>query len=121
MALVERFVADTAAWDKSLKNAVFELNRVTAEVQKQGKSFTAASKEDIEFARSLGQIQTKAKDVRGQMSELNSALVNMKTRFNQLSAAEKQSQFGKALQGSITQVEARMKDLSSAKLCTISA
>lgn len=114
MALVERFVADTASWDKSLKNAVFELNRVTAEVQKQGKSFAAASKEDIEFARSLGQIQTKAKDVRGQMGELNSALVNMKTRFNQLSAAEKQSQFGKALQGSITQVEARMKDLGAA-------
>jgi len=121
MALVERFIADTAAWDKSLKNAVFELNRVTAEVQKQGKSFAAASKEDIEFARSLGQIQTKAKDVRGQMSELNSALVNMKTRFNQLSAAEKQSQFGKALQGSITQVEARMKDLSSAMPQTTSS
>lgn len=121
MALVERFIADTAAWDKSLKNAVFELNRVTAEVQKQGKSFAAASKEDVEFARSLGQIQTKAKDVRGQMSELNSALVNMKTRFNQLSAAEKQSQFGKALQGSITQVEARMKDLSSAMPQTTSS
>lgn len=121
MALVERFIADTAAWDKSLKNAVFELNRVTAEVQKQGKSFSAASKEDIEFARSLGQIQTKAKDVRGQMSELNSALVNMKTRFNQLSAEEKQSQFGKALQGSISQVEARMKDLDAAMPQTTSS
>lgn len=121
MALVERFVADTASWDKSLKNAVYELNRVTAEVQKQSKSFQSASKEDIEFARSLGQIQTKAKDVRGQMSELSGALTNMKTRFNQLSAAEKESQFGKALQGSIVQVESRMKELNAAMPQTTSS
>jgi prophage DNA circulation protein len=89
--VIVRFDVKSDAYENKLKRATSSLQEMTAKAQQQGRAIATANEKNIEFARSLGNMQTVATSVRGKMSELTAAFENAAHSYNRLSAAEKNS------------------------------
>lgn len=111
--VITRLKVESSEYDKKIKRAANELNRMTHEAEVNGTKIATANKENIALAQSLGKMATVSSNTRGKMSELTAAIEAATIQYNRLTAAEKQGQFGKALNTSITQLQGRLKTLSS--------
>lgn len=109
--VITRLKVESSEYESKIKRASQSLNEMSHAAEVEGNKIATANKENIAMAQSLGKMQTVATSARGKMSELSSAIESATLMYNRLSAAEKQGQFGKALNASITQLKGRLKDL----------
>lgn len=109
--VITRLKVESSEYDSKIKRATQSLNEMAHAAEVEGKKIATSNKENIAMAQSLGKMQTVATSARGKMSELSSAIESATLMYNRISAAEKQGQFGKALNASITQLKGRLKDL----------
>ena len=111
--VITRLKVESSEYDKKIKRAANELNRMTHEAEVNGTKIATANKENIALAQSLGKMATVSTTARGKMSELSSAIEAATIQYNRLSAAEKQGQFGRALNASIGQLQTRLAGLKT--------
>ena len=111
--VVTRLRVESSEYDSRIKRAAQSLNEMTTAAEREGNKIATANKENIALAQSLGKMATVSTTARGKMSELSSAIEAATIQYNRLTAAEKKGQFGKALNTSITQLQGRLKTLSS--------
>ena len=109
--VITRLKVESSEYDSKIKRATQSLNEMTTAAEKEGNKIATANQKNIAMAQSLGKMQTVATSARGKMSELSSAIESATLMYNRLSAAEKQGQFGRALNASITQLQGRLKGL----------
>lgn len=109
--VITRLKVESSQYDAKIKRATASLNEMTTAAEKEGNKIATANKENLALAQSLGKMATVSTTARGKMGELSSAIESATLMYNRLSAAEKQGQFGKALNASITQLKGRLKDL----------
>jgi len=64
----------------------------------------------VEFARSLGKMETVSTSARGQLNELTKAFTEMSFRYEKMTEAEKNGEFGKALKSSLDELKGRISD-----------
>ena len=67
---IARLKVDSQEYDNKIKNAVQGLQHLERSARDAGKSLNDASKEQVEYVRSLGNMETKATSARGKLSEL---------------------------------------------------
>lgn len=110
---IVRFHAESSELDNKLKKAVDQFQRVEKEVRRTGATFAVADEKELEFIRSLGQMQTKATSAKGKVAELTNAFTDLSVMYKRMSDEEKKSMTGQALSQSLDQLKTRIKDAST--------
>ena len=111
--VITRLKVESSEYDSKIKRATQSLNEMTTAAERQGNKIATANKQNIALAQSLGKMQTVSTTARGKMSELSSAIEAATIQYNRLTAAEKQGQFGRALDASITKLRGRLAGLKN--------
>ena len=116
--LITRLKVESNEYDSKIKRAAQSIQSMEQACRKVGGTFQVVEKEQLEFVRGLGQMETVSKNARGRIGELSAAFVDLRAQYNRLSQEEKNSPFGKALNESLNQLKTRVKD-AKAELATI--
>ena len=106
--LITRMRLDSAEYDQKIKRAQQNLLAFEQQCRKNGQSMVSMKKENIEYVRALGQMETVSKTARGRLNELTSAFTELSVQYKRLTDEEKQSNFGKALSDSLGQLKTRI-------------
>ena len=107
---VIKLKVDSAEYESKLKRATSGLSHLEESLRKSGKAFTDVDKEQLKYVQSLGKMETVSKSAKGRVGELSTAFVELKSQYNRLTEAEKQSPYGKELLKSLEQLKTRIRE-----------
>ena len=102
-----KLVIDDKEYEASIKSAQQGMKHLQQSLESAGKTFNDCDKQVVAYARAIGQMETRSKTAQGKVSELSQAFVNLKTQYQQMGDAAKNSRVGEALAASIEQVKQR--------------
>ena len=105
-----RLRVDSAEYNNKLKQATEQLTRYADGCRKAGGTLQYVDDNVVEFARSLGKMETSATSARGQLAEMTKAFTEWSVRYNKMTDEEKKGEFGKALSQSLDQLKGRIQD-----------
>ena len=108
--VITRLKLESGEYDSKIKRATQGLLQMEQECRKVGGTLAILEKDQIEFVKGLGQMQTVSKNTRGSLSELSSAYTELAMQYKRLTDEEKKGDFGKALSSSLDQLRKRIKD-----------
>lgn len=111
--VVTRLKVESSEYDSKIQRAAKGIQALEAATRRAGKTMADANKDDIAFVKSLGQMETVSTSAKGKVAELSQAFVNLTVQYNNLTKAEKSSQFGKAMSSSLDQLKGRIKGLNA--------
>lgn len=111
--VVTRLKVESSEYDSKIQRAAKGIQHLEDATRRAGKTMADASKDDIAFVKSLGKMETVSNSAKGKVSELSQAFVNLTVQYNNLTKAEKSSQFGKAMSQSLDQLKGRIKGLNA--------
>ena len=117
--VIARMRLESQDFDNKLKSATANLQHMEREVRRTGATFEYADKEEVEFLRSLGSMETKAMDAKGKIKELSNSYKELAMMYDRMSEAEKKGSGGRALAGSLEQLKTRLND-TKASLANVS-
>lgn len=109
-----RLRVDSDQFDTRIKSATSSLLRMEEECRKVQGTFAVVEKEQLNFARSLGDMSTRSKTATGKIAELKSSITELSLMYRRLTDEEKQSPFGQALSSSIDKLKNRLKESQNA-------
>ena len=108
--VITRFKLETTQYDSKIKNAAKELSDVAKAAKSAGADFERFTKDNMEAARSLGNIATSSTNAKDRAKELVGAFNDVARSYNQLTKEQQQSDFGKAMAQSLTQLQQRIRE-----------
>lgn len=110
MASLLELGVSTGKWDSGLKKAQQSLNNF---VSSQG-GFTQALEKNSEsmtkFVSMMGNMESKAKTMRGQLSEYRNSFEQLTLAYQKLTDEEKKGEFGQALSQTLDQLKTKIAD-----------
>ena len=92
---------ESGEYEQKLKRAADGLQRFGEEAHQVGKAIDLADKEQANYIRMIGQMETVNRSARGKINELSNAFVELSSQYRHLTDEEKNSPFGEALSSSI--------------------
>lgn len=107
--VITRFKLETTQYDSALRDASQGLAKLTQQLQMAGKDFSTFADKHVEAARALGQVESGATKTRDKLRDLVNAYNNVAKSYNNLTEEQKKSDFGKAMAGSLEQLQQRIK------------
>jgi len=107
---IVRLKVDSSEYDNKIKRAAQGLQQLGTSLHQAGKSFVDADKDQIEFVKQLGKMETVTKTAKGSLGEMTQSFTNLRMQYKQMTDAEKQSPFGKALNQSLSELKGRIKE-----------
>ena len=116
---VVKLRVDSQEYDAKIRRAADGLRAFGENCQKAGESVAKADKDTLEYVRSIGQMETVSKTVRGKIGEMTTAFTELSVQYKNLTDEEKKSQFGVALSQSLDQLRTRIGE-SKAQLQEVS-
>ena len=108
--IITRFKLETTQYDSKLKTAAKELADFGKTAKSSGRDFDDFTSKQIEAARGIGRMATTATDAKQKTKELVGAFNDLARSYNQLTDEQKQSDFGKAMSSSLTQLQQRIRE-----------
>jgi len=108
--VITRFKLETTQFDSRIKSAAKELTNITKSATAAGQEFSRYTKSSVDAAKALGSIATSSSDAKGKLKELVSSFNDVAKAYNNLNEQQKKSDFGKALSGSLEQLQARIRE-----------
>lgn len=114
--VITRLIVDSQDYDNKIKRAAQGLQHYADACKKAGGTLEFVDDEAMEFARSLGKMQTAANTAREKVLEYNNAIIGLVATYREMTDAEKSGEFGKALAASIDELKAKaaqLKDIMS--------
>ena len=108
--VITRFKLETTQFDSKLRDAAKGLQEVTRVAKAGGKDFVNFSQKAIESARALGQTASGATNVKDKVKDLVGSFNDAAQAYNSLSQAQQQSDFGKELANSLSQLKTRITE-----------
>ena len=108
--VITRLKIESGEYDSKIKRATQGLLQMEQECRKVGGTLSTLEKDQKEFVRSLGQMQTVSQSARGKVAELSAAYTELRVQYNRLTDAEKKGDFGKALSSSLSQLKTRITE-----------
>ena len=108
--VITRFKLETTAFDSKLKQAAKGLSDYSKTATQAKEGFNQFTKANVEAARSLGSMQTSSVKTKDKVKELVAAYNEAARAYNQLSKEQQNSDWAKALAGSLSQLQQRIKD-----------
>lgn len=101
---------ESGEYEQKLRRAADGLQRFGEEAHQVGKAIDLADKEQANYIRMIGQMETVNRSARGKINELSNAFVELSSQYRHLTDEEKNSPFGEALSSSIEQLKQRVQD-----------
>ena len=114
--VITRLIVDSQDYDNKIKRAAQGLQHYADACKKAGGTLEFVDDEAMEFAKSLGKMQTAANTAREKVLEYNNAIIGLVATYREMTDAEKSGEFGKALAASIDELKgkaAQLKDIMS--------
>lgn len=108
--VITRFKLETTQYDSKIKNAAKELSDVAKAAKSAGSDFERFTKDQLAAARALGTIATSSANAKDKAKELVTAFNDVARSYNQLTDAQKKSDFGKAVADSLTTLQQRIRE-----------
>ena len=105
-----RLRLESSEYDNKIKRAVSGLMQMEAECRKVGGTLAVLEKDQIDYVKSLGNMETVSRTARGRISELSNAYVELAVQYRRLTDEEKKGDYGKALNSSLAQLKGRLND-----------
>lgn len=111
--VITRLKLESGEYDSKIKRATQGLLQMEQECRKVGGTLAILEKDQTEFIKSLGKMQTVSTNARGKLTELTNAFTELSVQYNRLTKEEKQGDFGRALSSSLVQLKTRIRDARS--------
>lgn len=108
--VITRLKLDSGEYDNKIKRAVSGLMQMEAECRKVGGTLAVLEKDQLDYVKSLGNMETVSRTARGRISELSNAYVELAVQYRRLTDEEKKGDYGRALNSSLTQLRGRLND-----------
>ena len=105
-----RLKVESQEYDSKLKQATQGLTRYVDECRKVGGTLEVVEKDTLAYVRALGQMDTTSRTATGKLAEMKKTFTELSAQYKQMTDAEKQSPFGKALAASLDQLKVRIQD-----------
>jgi hypothetical protein len=106
--VITRLKLESNEYDSKIKRATQGLLQMEQECRKVGGTLAVLEKDQLEFVKGLGQMETVSKSARGKLSELTQAYTELAMQYKRLTDEEKNGDFGKALSASLEQLKQRI-------------
>ena len=97
-------------YDNKLKRAADSIQRYADQCRKAGGTLEYVDEGMVEFARSLGKMETLSKSARGSVAELTKAYTDMAVEYNKMTEAEKNNPYGQAIKSSLDELKVRIQN-----------
>ena len=111
--VVTRLVVESKEYDSKIARATSGLTQFEKKCREVGGTLEFVEKEDLDFVKALGQMETVSSSAVGSLSELKKAFTELSVQYKNLTDAEKQSPYGQALSASLDQIKDRIGTLST--------
>ena len=108
--VVTRLVVESKEYDSKIARATQGLTQFEKKCREVGGTLEFVEKEDLDFVKALGQMETVSSSATGKLSELKKAFTELSVQYKNLTDAEKQAPYGKALAASLDQLKGRIKN-----------
>ena len=108
--VITRFKLETTQFDSKIKNAAKELSDIAKTAKGAGADFDRFTQQNMAAARALGTIATSSTNAKDRAKELVGAFNDVARSYNQLTQEQQQSDFGKAMAQSLTQLQQRIRE-----------
>ena len=105
-----RLKVESSEYDAKLKKAAEGIRHLADVAHKSGGELTGLEKAEIDYIRSLGEMETKSRSAAGKVRELESTFKELKVIYDQLNDVEKADEGGKALAASLEQIKQRAQE-----------
>jgi len=106
--VITRFRLETNQFDSKLRDASQEMSKLSQQLQIAGKDFDRFAQKHVEAAKSLGQTESGATNLKDKLRDLVSAYNNVAKAYNNLTAEQQKTDFGKAMAASLDQLQQRI-------------
>jgi len=106
--VITRLKLESGEFDSKIKRASQGLLQMEQECRKVGGTLAVLEKDQLEFVKGLGQMETVSKSARGRLNELTQAYTELAMQYKRLTDEEKKGDFGKALSASLEQLKTRI-------------
>ena len=108
--VITRLKLDSGEYDNKIKRATQGLLQMEQECRKVGGTLAILEKDQLDYVKSLGNMETVSRTARGRISELSNAYVELAVQYRRLTEEEKKGDYGKALNSSLTQLKGRLNE-----------
>ena len=108
--VITRFKLETTQYDSKLRDASKGLSEFTKTASLAGGEFAKFTQKNVDAARAFGNIATSATNSKDKVKELVSAFNDVAKAYNTLTKEQQQSDFGKALAESMTNLKGRIAE-----------
>jgi len=105
-----RLKVESQEYDNNLTQATNGLTRYIDECRKVGGTLEVVEKNTLDYVRSLGQMDTTSRTATGKLAEMKKTFTELSAQYKQMTDAERQSPFGKALAASLDQLKTRTNE-----------
>jgi hypothetical protein len=105
-----RLTVNSSEYDNKLKRATEQLTRYADGCRKVGGTLQYVDDNVVEFARSLGRMETTATTARGKVAELTKSYTELAVQYKNMTDEEKKGEYGKALAASLDQLRGRVQE-----------
>ena len=105
-----RLKVNSEEYDNKLKRATEQLTRYADGCRKVGGTLQYVDDNVVEFARSLGRMETTATTARGKVAELTKSYTELAVQYKNMTDEEKKGEYGKALAASLDQLKGRISE-----------
>jgi hypothetical protein len=101
---------ESGEYDSKIKRAAQNVLEFGQNCQKAGQSVAKADKDTLDYVRSIGQMETVAKNAKGKINEMTNAFTDLSVQYKNLTDDEKKSPFGQSLSQSLDQLKNRINE-----------
>lgn len=108
--MIARLKLESGEFDSKVKRATQGLLAMEQECRSVGGTLAILDKEQVDYIKSLGKMDTVSKTVRGQLGELKSAYTDLAVQYKRLTDEEKNGDFGKNITSSLQDLKTRIKE-----------
>lgn len=108
--VITRLKLESAEFDTKIKRATQGLLQMEQECHSIGGTLAVLEKDQLDYVKALGQMETVSKNVKGKLNELTAAYTELSVQYKRLTDEEKQGDYGKALSASLDQLRGRIKE-----------
>ena len=108
--VITRFKLETTGFDSKIKEAAKELSAYSKTATQAKEGFNQFTKANVDAARALGTMATSTTNAKDRAKELVGAFNEAAKAYNSLTKEQQQSDWAKALSGSLTQLQQRIKE-----------
>ena len=105
-----KIAVDTNEWHGGLRAAMRSMDDFVRNAGGLGNALQQDSEYMQRFAQMMGDMESKAGTAKGRISELESALVELRMRHKEMTDEEREGQFGKAMSESIDKLQTKLDD-----------